>query len=311
MAVPPGARDHVLEAAGVLAGLEQQLGRAEDRLRREQQRRVAVEADLHAAVGERLDDEHHVRRAAPEEAGDGVEQRLVEDDDAAHRLEELARDAQVVRAARALPPAIAVAPACTVAGVFGIARTTRDPARQARLERLDGHAGGDRDDELVGAHVAADLGEHLVDDLRLDREDEDVRLAQERVVVGRRADAVRARASCSRRSAFTSLARMRSGGQHLGVREALDERRRHVARAEEAESSASSLQRPRHARERLASTSARRAPRRCGSSSPRSSARRSHARAEQRAPPELGSSASAAAQATPSTARRSSASRPT
>ena len=189
-----GARDHVLEAAGVLARLEQELGRAVHGLRGEEQRRVAVEADLHAAVGERLDHEHDVRRAAAGEAGHGVEQRLVEHDDAADRLEERARDGEIVARSRACPRRSRWRPRATVAGVFGIARTTRVPVGERAFDRGDGHARRDRDDELVARVTsAADLRRAPCrSTCGFTARTITSHVAHERVVVHRRADAVRA-----------------------------------------------------------------------------------------------------------------------
>src|SRR5262249_23647180 len=52
---PAGARHHVLQSPGVLAGLELELRRPVNGLGGKKKRGVAPEADLHAAVRERLD----------------------------------------------------------------------------------------------------------------------------------------------------------------------------------------------------------------------------------------------------------------
>ena len=172
-----GARHHVLQSPRVLAGLEQQLRRAEDRLRGEEQRRVAVQADLHAAVGQRLDDEHDVRRAAARQARHGVEQGFVE-------LTTRPTASKSSRATRGRPRWRASPRRWPWRRPERrgrrVGHRAHDPCAfgEARLERLDGDARGHRDDERGAAHVAPDLREHLVDDLRLHREDEDVGLAQ-------------------------------------------------------------------------------------------------------------------------------------
>ena len=156
--VQPGDRGaarrghHVLERARVLVGLEQQLGRAEHGLRRERLRVVARQPDLDAGVGERLDDEEDVGRPRARQAGDRVELRLVEHDRHADRVEDARAVARGRSSVACCPAAIAVAPAPTSAGVFGIVRTTRVPsAAGARSMARGRHAGGDRDDERAAA----------------------------------------------------------------------------------------------------------------------------------------------------------------
>ena len=271
-----GARDHVLEAAGVLARLEQELRRAEHRLRREEQRGVAVEADLHAAVGERLDHDHDVRGAAAREAGDRVEERLVEHDDAADRFEERARDARDRPRSRACPRRSRSrprgrSPACSASrgrGACPRGACLRSPRRARRRDR--------HDEVAAASRRAPTCAEHLVDRLRFHREDDHVALADERVVVARRADAVRFREV--REALGLDVARddaVRAAATPA-VEEALDERAGHVAGADEAERvlifMCASLAR-RRATSRSMSSTARRAS--CGSSRPRSCATRS------------------------------------
>ena len=78
------------------------------------------------------------------------------------------------------PAAMAVAPAPTSAGVFGIVRTTRVPSGSRGSMALDRHAGGDRDHQRRRLQVRRDLVEHLGQDLRLDREHHDLRVARRR-----------------------------------------------------------------------------------------------------------------------------------
>lgn len=69
--------DHVLELAGVLAGLQDHLCAAQHCLRGEGKGDVAREACAHAPVRQRLDHEEHVRGAAAGQAGHRAQQLLV------------------------------------------------------------------------------------------------------------------------------------------------------------------------------------------------------------------------------------------
>ena len=82
-------------------------------------------------------------------------------------------------------------PSCTIAGVFGIARTTGDvrPARWRSIARGRDRR-RDRDDRLAGFDQVADLAEQRLDVLRLDGEHDHVGAADRLVVRGRRLDAV-------------------------------------------------------------------------------------------------------------------------
>ena len=119
----------------------------------------------------------------------------------------------------------------------GRVRHRADDARargEARFDRGDGDAGGDRDHDRPLFHLAPDRGEDLVDDLRLHREDEHVHLADERVVVGRRPDAVR-RLELLQPLGLDVARDDPRRGDRAGVEEPFDERAGHVARAEESE----------------------------------------------------------------------------
>ena len=76
-------------------------------------------------------------------------------------------------------------PSCTVAGRFGIARTTGTPARDLALDRRGRDRGRDREHRLLGRQHAADLAEQRVEVLRLDG-DHDERGAGDRLRVRER-----------------------------------------------------------------------------------------------------------------------------
>ena len=72
-----------------------------------------------------------------------------------------------------------VAPAKAMAAVLGIARSTRAPAGKRASMARERDARGDRDDQRVRVELARHLLEHLVDDLRLHRQHDDVGPGQE------------------------------------------------------------------------------------------------------------------------------------
>ena len=171
MAVPPGLVTMSFKRPGMLAGFEQQLGRAVDRLRGQEQRRLAVQADLHPAVGERFDDQHDVRRAAARKTGHRVEQRSRRAPRPCRSLRRAGarrRGRLPTRAFRARSPWRRRArwPPCSA---WCESRARR--AGAVASMRLDGNARGDGDDERVWAKATCAMGtDHLVDHLRLDRE---------------------------------------------------------------------------------------------------------------------------------------------
>ena len=123
--VPPGARHHVLQRARVQAGLGQQLRGAEHGLGGERHRRRAVEPHLHAAVGERLDDDGHV-------GGPGAARARSPRPSASSSSTTTRPTAPKISSAVSRssgpspwPSAMAVAPCSTSAGVFGITRMRR------------------------------------------------------------------------------------------------------------------------------------------------------------------------------------------
>ena len=81
----------VFEQRRMVAGFEHHFCRAESGLRGELGGGVAGQADLYAGFGEGLDDDVDVGRAGGREAGDGVHVLLVDDDGAAHGLEDALR----------------------------------------------------------------------------------------------------------------------------------------------------------------------------------------------------------------------------
>ena len=225
------ARHLILEAPGVLAGLEHELRGAHDRLRSERHRDGAREPDLHAAVRERLDGEEHERGAGAGESGHGVEEVLVHDVRDADRLEEPLRLAEVrvgrVRAASERGRARA--------DERGRVRHGADDAHAgAELagDRVDRDARGDRDDELAVVDRGRDLVEEVFHRLRLHGEHDDVRLLRGLEVRGERRDAV---PLCELLAAIQ--ARLGADDVRLrgdpGAQEALHERLGHVPRAEE------------------------------------------------------------------------------
>ncbi len=66
-------------------------------------------------------------------------------------------------------------PSWTVAGAFGIARTTGTPSRDPLLDVRRRDGGRDRDEGLLRREVLPDLAEQDVDVLRLDGDDDDAR----------------------------------------------------------------------------------------------------------------------------------------
>ena len=129
---------------------------------------------------------------------------------------------------------MAVAPAPTSAGVLGMVRTTRVPSGSRASMAADRHAGGDRDDQRRRLQVRRDLVEHLGQDLRLDREHDDLGVAHDVGVVRGRVDAV-ARlhlvGALAARIGAVDLRRL----DHAGGDEPLDERLGHVAGAEKSD----------------------------------------------------------------------------
>jgi hypothetical protein len=83
-----------------------------------------------------------------------------------------------------------VAPARTIDGGVRHGADHPHPGVQSRLDGPDRHAGGDAHHQGFGPDGRADLVEHTVHDLRLDREHEQVRPQGQLAVVLRGGDAV-------------------------------------------------------------------------------------------------------------------------
>ena len=136
--------------------LGQHAASAEHRLRRQQVGDVTWQSDAHAGVRERLGDDGQERRSRATQRRDRVQVALGQDDRAAEGLEEAQRGCLVLLA-------------CACAGCehrharLHQRRRIRHHAndgrvvRQALLQAREGDARGDRDDQVVGAHVGADL----------------------------------------------------------------------------------------------------------------------------------------------------------
>ena len=98
MVVPPGLVTMSFRSTRVLARVEEELRRAVDRLRGvSSSATFAGQADLHAAVGECLDEQHDVCRPASGKAGDGVQMPLVEYDGFSDGVEQCSRHVQICR----------------------------------------------------------------------------------------------------------------------------------------------------------------------------------------------------------------------
>ena len=77
--------------------LQEELGRAEDRLRCQGQRHVTRQPRQDTAVGERLDDHHDVAGPAAAQAGDRVQQMFGQAESLAHGVEEPVDQGDVFR----------------------------------------------------------------------------------------------------------------------------------------------------------------------------------------------------------------------
>ena len=176
-------RDHVLQLAGMLVGLEQHLRGAHHGLRGEQLGVAPREPDLDAGIRQRFEDQKHVRGARAREAGDCIEVTLVELDGDADGVEHRARGRHIALA-RVL-----------AARHRGRART--DEGWRVRHRAHDAHAVGDRffdrrgvdarrdrDHERAGLELVADLAQHFVHDLRLHAQHDDVAAPRDRLIVG-------------------------------------------------------------------------------------------------------------------------------
>ena len=215
------------------AGLEDEPGRAEHGLRGERHGGGAVEPHLDAAVGERLDHDGDIARAGARQPGDGIQVVLVEHDDAPHRPEQRLGDLEVARleALRARDGRRALEDE---------GRRVRHDADQAcglgemRAQRAGRDARGERDDELRPVDGGRDLAQHRRHDLRLDREDDHVRLGDEGGIVRERADAVLPRHLIEAiRARVGGADRCRGDQSRLG--QALDHGLAHIAGSEEAD----------------------------------------------------------------------------
>ena len=133
--VPPGEVTAAAQRRGAGVALDEQPGRAEQRLERERLGDVARQAREHAGLDQRLGDEEDVGGAGARQAGDGVERRLRHAHDGADGAEDLLGPREVLLAGRASPALMAAAPAPTSAGVLGIARTTGSLPSDGGLDR--------------------------------------------------------------------------------------------------------------------------------------------------------------------------------
>ena len=119
-----GRGHHVLEHGGMFAGFEHHRGGAQHRLRGQPHGIGPRQADAHAAIGERFDDQIDVGRAAAGETGDRIHQALGHFDGQAHRAEQHAGGFRIL-AGGAAAEAISGGTLADQRGVLGIARMTR------------------------------------------------------------------------------------------------------------------------------------------------------------------------------------------
>src|SRR3989454_455435 len=101
----------------------------------------------------------------------------------AHRVEQAAGGVEM-RVRRVLPPADAGHARSHLARCVGHGPDYRSRCREDVLDESLRDRGGHRDDELRRGHVPADLLEQLAHVLRLDRDDDHVRSAHRRPIVG-------------------------------------------------------------------------------------------------------------------------------
>jgi len=113
-----GAGDLVFERAGMLAGLQNHFGRAQNSLRRKLRRNVARQNRRYAAVAQRLDKLINIGRAAAASSGHGVEQRFFHLKRDADGGKEVSLPVHRPRPVADLPSANAAAASPTSAGVL-------------------------------------------------------------------------------------------------------------------------------------------------------------------------------------------------
>jgi hypothetical protein len=217
----------------VLPGLEKKLRRAEHGLSGKKQSGISVEPDLYAAIGERIDDEHHIGRAASAETGDGVEEPFVEHDHPPDGLEELTRDSQIILTSM-VSSGDRGRPGLHHGGCVGHRSDDACFGSQAPFEAFECDSRRYGHYELVGMDVSPYFGQDPVDDLGFDREHENVRFAHELVVVGGGPNAMFR--SELLEPLDLDVARQDAGWSKPSVQEPLDQGTAHVPGAQETQS---------------------------------------------------------------------------
>src|ERR1051326_5262433 len=185
---PPGRGYLVAQLAQMLAAFERHARGAEDGLERELQRHFPAEPHLHAAVGERFDEEKNVRRPAAGKPGNGVEVFFFQRKADPEAVEDRA-DLFEIGGLGSAAAGVAGGAGADDAGDVGHDANHARSLGEILFQPRERHARGDGNDQFRFADFFGDLLYDRIDHLRLDREDHDIREVAELQVAGGRLDA--------------------------------------------------------------------------------------------------------------------------